>query len=55
MGVNFKIKVKVISEKTKLSRQYISKILQKKVDNPGIKTLRLIANAIGCSIEDLGY
>ena len=52
---NKKIKIQEIAEKTNLSRQYISKILQKKILNPGIKTLRTIATAIGCSLEDLGY
>ena len=52
---NLKIKIQDVSNKTNLSRQYISKILHKKVANPGIKTLRIIANAIGCKLEDLGY
>ena len=50
-----KIKIQDISEKTKLSRQYVSKILHKKITNPGIKTLRSISEAIGCKLEDLGY
>lgn len=50
-----KIKIQDISNKTKLSRQYISKILRKQIANPGIKTLRIIADAMGCKLEDLGY
>lgn len=52
---NFKIKIRDVSNKTNLSRQYVSKILRKKVSNPGIKTLRTIADAIGCTLEELGY
>lgn len=52
---NSKIKIQDISDKTKLSRQYISKILHKKVSNPGIKTLKTIAEAMNCKLEDLGY
>lgn len=46
---------KQIAKQTNLTRQTISKIINHKVDNPGIKTLRSICSIVGCTIEELGY
>ena len=34
---------------------YLYKLLNKKVDNPGIETLKRVAKAMNCTIKDLGY
>lgn len=55
MNKQFDCNISEISKKTNISRQYISKILRNKIKNPGIKTLKIIADAIGCNLEELGY
>ncbi len=44
-----------LAKKTNLNRQYIKRVIEHKVDNPGIKTLRKIAEAMQIPFEDLGY
>ena len=46
---------KQIAESAGVSRMYLYKLLNKKVVNPGIETLKRVAKAMNCSIKDLGY
>ena len=42
-----------IARKTGLSRVAISNILNKKQTNPKLETLKRIADAVNCSVEEL--
>lgn len=46
---------KQIADNAGVSRTYLYKLLNKKIANPGIETLKRVAKAMGCTIEDLGY
>lgn len=50
-----KFKKSDIAKRAGVTRACLDRILNKQVDNPGIKTLRSIAEAIGCDFLDLGY
>lgn len=42
-----------IAQEAGVSRMYLYKILNHKVKNPGIETLRRIARSMGCTVDDL--
>ncbi len=42
-----------IAKEAGVSRMYLYKILNHKVKNPGIETLKRIACAMNCSVEEL--
>lgn len=44
-----------VAKKAGITRASLDRILKKETPNPGIKTLRSIAEAIGCDFLDLGY
>jgi transcriptional regulator with XRE-family HTH domain len=42
-----------IAKEAGVSRMYLYKILNHKVKNPGIETLRRIAKSMNCTVDDL--
>jgi transcriptional regulator with XRE-family HTH domain len=49
----FKMTNKILAEKTGLPVGTISRIASGETKEPTLKTLRLIANAFGCTVDDL--